>query len=228
MLAQTQTIPIVTSAPAERRDDRPLVVVLDDDARVRDSLSNLIESVGMEVACFESVTAALDAKVLDRPGCLILDVRLPGASGLDLQQQLAASGNTMPIIFLSGHADVPMTVQAMKAGAIDFLTKPFREQTLLDAVLLAIETDFARRAKALTVAHTVERLGALTAREREVLTEVARGRLNKQIAYDLGIREVTVKLHRSNLMRKMEASCVADLIRAWERVPPPQREAFAR
>ncbi|HEX4183126.1 MAG TPA: response regulator, partial [Caulobacteraceae bacterium] len=138
MMLQDQ-ITRTISASADRRIDRPLVVVLDDDPAVREALNNLIQSAGMEVVCFESVTALLDANVLDRPGCLILDVRMPGASGLDLQRQLAAMGNTKPIIFLSGHGDIPMTVQAMKAGAIDFLTKPFREQTLLDAVVAGID-----------------------------------------------------------------------------------------
>jgi FixJ family two-component response regulator len=226
MMLQDQ-ITRTISASADRRIDRPLVVVLDDDPAVREALSNLIESAGMEVVCFESVTALLDANVLDRPGCLILDVRMPGASGLDLQRQLAAMGNTKPIIFLSGHGDIPMTVQAMKAGAIDFLTKPFREQTLLDAIVAGIDADSARRAKAEIVARNAERLETLTAREREVLAEVARGRLSKQIAYDLGISVVTVKLHRSNVMRKMEASSIADLIRAWELLAPHQCEAVA-
>jgi FixJ family two-component response regulator len=162
--------------------------------------------------------------VLERPGCLILDVRLPGASGLDLQHQLARSGNPKPIIFLTGHGDIPMTVQAMKLGAVDFLTKPVRDQSLLDAVVAAIERDLAQRARASVVQRTVERLKTLTPREREVLVGLARGRINKQIAYDLGISEVTVKLHRSNLMRKMEVSSLGELIRAWESLPADIRE----
>ena len=166
----------------------------------------------------------LDADVLDSPGCLILDVRMPGASGLDLQHHLAQNGNPKPIIFLTGHGDIPMTVQAMKAGAVDFLTKPVRDQTLLDAVLAGIAMDAARRAEAAVVKRNVERLETLTPREREVLHEVARGRLNKQIAFDLGISEVTVKLHRGNVMRKMEAASIGELIRAWETLPAPMRE----
>jgi FixJ family two-component response regulator len=175
--------------------------------------------------CFGSTRELLDAGLLDRPGCLILDVRMPGASGLDLQLQLARRGNPKPIIFLTGHGDIPMTVQAMKSGAVDFLTKPVRDQTLLDAVTAAIARDVAQRATAGVVKRTVERLETLTPRERDVLAGVAQGRLNKQIAYDLGISEVTVKLHRGNVMRKMEAASVAELIRAWESLPANLRAA---
>jgi FixJ family two-component response regulator len=162
--------------------------------------------------------------VIDRPGCLILDVRMPGSSGLDLQHRLARNGNPKPIIFLTGHGDIPMTVQAMKAGAIDFLTKPVRDQTLLDAVIAAIAADARRRAEAEVIERNVKRLETLTPREREVLHEVARGRLNKQIAYDLGISEVTVKLHRGNVMRKMQAASIGELIRTWETLPASMRE----
>jgi FixJ family two-component response regulator len=149
---------------------------------------------------------------------------MPGSSGLDLQHHLARNGNQKPIIFLTGHGDIPMTVQAMKAGAIDFLTKPVRDQTLLDAVIAAIAADARRRAEAEVVERNVKRLETLTPREREVLHEVARGRLNKQIAYDLGISEVTVKLHRGNVMRKMQAASIGELIRTWETLPAPMRE----
>ena len=213
----------MTAAP-----EQPLVIVLDDDQTVREALENLIQSTGMETACFASAQDLFEAGVLARPGCLILDVRMPGASGLDLQRRLAAAGNPKPIIFLTGHGDIPMTVEAMKAGAVDFLTKPFREQTLLDAIVVGIETDRARRARAETVKRHVERLETLTWREHEVLAQVALGRLNKQIAYDLGISEVTVKLHRSNAMRKMEVSSIGDLIRAWEMLPDRLRHARAR
>jgi FixJ family two-component response regulator len=142
-----------------------------------------------------------------------------------LQHQLAASGNPKPIIFLTGHGDIPMSVQAMKSGAVDFLTKPVRDQTLLDAVTAAIEQDTAQRARASVVKGTVERLETLTPREREILAEVARGRLNKQIAYDFGISEVTVKLHRGNVMRKMQVASIGELIRAWETLPARVREA---
>jgi FixJ family two-component response regulator len=155
---------------------------------------------------------------------MVLDVRMPGASGLDLQHQLASKGNARPIIFLTGHGDIPMTVQAMKAGAIDFLTKPFRDQTLLDAVIAGIERDVAQRAQAEAIQQHVTRFATLTPRERQVLREVARGRLNKQIAFELGISEITVKLHRSNVMRKMRAVSVGELIRAWDSLPADLRE----
>jgi FixJ family two-component response regulator len=203
-------------------------MIVDDDAAVREGLHELVLSAGMQPLCFASTRELVDADVLEQPGCLILDVRLPGASGLDLQRQLAASGNSKPIIFLTGHGDIPMTVQAMKSGAVDFLTKPVRDQTLLDAVVAAIERDVAQRARAGVVKQTVERLETLTPREREVLAEVARGRLNKQIAYDLGISEVTVKLHRGNVMRKMQVASIGELVRAWETLPADLREARGR
>jgi FixJ family two-component response regulator len=205
--------------------DKPLVIIVDDDEAVREGLYELILSAGFQPAAFASTKDLLEASVLDRPGCLILDVRMPGSSGLDLQHHLARNGNPKPIIFLTGHGDIPMTVQAMKAGAIDFLTKPVRDQTLLDAVIAAIATDAKYRAEAEVVERNVRRLETLTPREREVLHEVARGRLNKQIAYDLGISEVTVKLHRGNVMRKMQAASIGELIRTWETLPAPMREA---
>lgn len=205
--------------------DKPLVIIVDDDDAVREGLYELILSAGFQPAAFASTKDLLEASVLDRPGCLILDVRMPGSSGLDLQHHLARNGNPKPIIFLTGHGDIPMTVQAMKAGAIDFLTKPVRDQTLLDAVIAAIATDARHRAEAEVVERNVRRLETLTPREREVLHEVARGRLNKQIAFDLGISEVTVKLHRGNVMRKMQAASIGELIRTWETLPAPMREA---
>ncbi len=167
-----------------------------------------MQSAGMDCVSFESTRELLETDVLDRPGCLVLDVRMPGSSGLDLQRHLSASGKSKPIVFLTGHGDIPMSVQAMKAGAIDFLTKPVRDQTLIDAVMDGINRDLKQRADALAVKGNVERLETLTPRERQVLHEVARGRVNKQIAFDLGISEVTVKLHRSNVMRKMQASSI--------------------
>jgi FixJ family two-component response regulator len=223
-MQQPQISEIALSA-SQPNKEQPLVMIVDDDASVREALHELISSAGMQPACFASTQELLDAGVLDQPGCLILDVRMPGASGLDLQHQLATNGNPKPIIFLTGHGDIPMTVQAMKSGAVDFLTKPVRDQTLLDAVVAAIDRDVAQRARAGVVKHTVERLGTLTPREREVLAEVVRGRLNKQIAFDFGISEVTVKLHRSNVMRKMQASSIGELIRAWEVLPADIREA---
>jgi FixJ family two-component response regulator len=213
-------------SPSEQKDEaeEPLVIIVDDDKSVSEGLSELILSAGFRPVCFGSIRELLDGDILESPGCLILDVRMPGGSGLDLQQHLAQSGNLKPIIFLTGHGDIPMTVQAMKAGAVDFLTKPARDQTLLDAVLAGIEMDSALRAEARVVKRNVERLARLTRREREVLREIARGRLNKQIAFELGISEVTVKLHRGNVMRKMEAASVGELIKAWETLPAPMRE----
>jgi FixJ family two-component response regulator len=209
-----------TSRP---KDEQPLVMIVDDDGAIREALHELMLSAGLQPVCFASTRELLDADMLDRPGCLILDVRMPGASGLDLQHQLAANGNAKPIIFLTGHGDIPMTVQAMKSGAVDFLTKPVRDQTLLDAVIAAIERDAAQRAQAGVVKVNIKRLETLTPREREVFAEVARGRLNKQIAYDFGISEVTVKLHRGNVMRKMQVASIGELIRAWETLPSHAR-----
>jgi FixJ family two-component response regulator len=214
---------------SQRRSEaeQPLVVIVDDDASVQEALSELILSAGFRPVGFSSTRELLDADVLDRAGCLILDVRMPGASGLDLQRHLAQTGNPKPVIFLTGHGDIAMTVQAMKAGAVDFLTKPVRDQTLLDAVIEGVAMDAAQRVASAVVKRNIERLETLTPREREVLCHVARGRLNKQIAFDLGISEVTVKLHRGNAMRKMEAASIGELIRAWETLPAPMREVGA-
>jgi FixJ family two-component response regulator len=213
------------SSASQPNDDQPLVIIVDDDAAVREALHELILSAGLQPACFASTRDLLDAGLPERPSCLVLDVRMPGSSGLDLQHRLAAEGDAPPIIFLTGHGDIPMTVQAMKLGAVDFLTKPVRDQTLLDAVTAAIERDVARRKEALLIKKHIERLATLTPRERQVFREVARGRLNKQIAFDLGIREVTVKLHRGNVMRKMQAGSVSEIVRAWEALPAAMREA---
>jgi FixJ family two-component response regulator len=215
------------SVPRQERlrseSDQALVVVVDDDAAVREAVQELMLSAGMECVCFASTRELLETDVLEKPGCLILDVRMPGLSGLDLQRHLAASGTCKPIVFLTGYGDIPMSVQAMKAGAIDFLTKPVRDQTLIDAVVDGIRRDVAQRADAFAVKVNVERLETLTPRERQVLHEVARCRVNKQIAFDLGISEVTVKLHRSNVMRKMAASSIGELIRIWESLPASMR-----
>ncbi|POR52698.1 LuxR family two component transcriptional regulator [Bosea psychrotolerans] len=218
-------MPLPAESQAEAR--HPLVIIVDDDASVREALSELMLSAGFETVLFSSTKALLETSELDKPGCLILDVRMPGSSGLDLQRHLTTSGNPKPIIFLTAHGDIPMTVQAMKAGAVDFLTKPVRDQTLLDAVNAAIGLDTARRAEAAKIKSYVERLQTLTPREREIMSEVTRGRLNKQIAFDLGISEVTVKLHRGNLMRKMEVTTIGELIRAWEALPVRMRETSA-
>ncbi len=207
-----------TSLPADKAD-RPLVLIVDDDEGIRSAIYELLLSVGIDAQTFGSTQALLQAELPDRPGCLILDVRMPGASGLDLQQHLASHGNTRPVIFLTGHGDIAMTVQAMKAGAIDFLTKPVRDQTLLDAVSAGIEKDVSQRAAAQLTRKYSDRYARLTPREREVLREVAKGRLNKQIAFDLGISEITVKLHRGNLTRKLQATSIGQLIRIWESLP---------
>lgn len=210
--------------PGNLDETRPLVLIVDDDLSVREALDDLLLSVGIDSMCFASTHEFLDAAVPDRPGCLILDVRLPGASGLELQSQLASRGNAKPVIFLTGHGDIEMTVRAMRAGAVDFFTKPFRPQALLDAVNAAIERDISRRAEARVVKGYADRLATLTPREREVLACVARGRLNKQIAFELGISEVTVKLHRSNAKRKMQTASVGELVRAWDSLPVALRE----
>jgi FixJ family two-component response regulator len=197
----------------------PLVIVVDDDLAIREAITDLVQSAGYETMAFGSTADLLGSDVADAPGCLILDVRMPGASGLDLQRQLTRNGNPKPVIFLSGFGDIPMTVEAMKAGAVDFLTKPVRDQTLLDAIAVALARDAEQRAAAAERQRTLDRIEALTPRELEVLREVARGRLNKQVAFDLGISEVTVKLHRSNAMRKMELRSVSELIRAWQLLP---------
>ncbi|NIJ35199.1 response regulator transcription factor [Sphingomonas oligoaromativorans] len=209
------------------QSDRPLVLIVDDDAEVRNSIEELMQSVGIDAVGFASTHELMAAPLSERPGCLILDVRMPGYSGLDLQNQLAASGNAKPIIFVTGHGDIPMSVQAMKAGAIDFLTKPFRDQALLDAVSAGIELDRAQRVEAERVRRQAERYATLTTREREVLREVTRGRLNKQIGYDLGISEVTVKLHRSSVMRKMQVTSLGELIGAWNLLPCTLRQMAA-
>ncbi len=212
------------SAPDRAGMGQPIVLVVDDDLAIREGLSELIRSVGLIPVCFGSTQELLASGELARPGCLILDVRMPGTSGLDLQRQLVQGGQRKLIIFLTGHGDIPMTVQAMQAGAVDFLTKPVRDQVLLDAIARAIERDLADRAAAQTARQCAERFGTLTLRERQVLREVAKGQLNKQIAFELGIAEVTVKVHRGNVMRKMQARSMADLIRTWERLPIEDRE----
>jgi FixJ family two-component response regulator len=209
---------------AQAATDTPLIVIVDDDPEVRLALEELMLSVDLEAIGFSSTRELLAARLPDRPGCLILDVRLPGLSGLALQRHLARIGRQKPIVFLTAHGDIPMTVQAMKAGAIDFLTKPHRDQALLDAIATGIEADIAQRASERVSNQHAERLRTLTARERQVLRQLVAGQLNKQIAYTLGISDVTVKVHRANVMRKIQAKSVADLIRAWEAVPAAQRE----
>jgi FixJ family two-component response regulator len=196
----------------------PVVFVVDDDRSVRESLRRLITSVGLTVEVFASAQAFLSARRLDAPACLVLDVRLPGQSGLDLQRELAGTDATLPIIFLTGHGDIPMSVRAMKAGAVEFLTKPFREQDLLDAIRRAIDDDRAARAERLALFELRRRYDSLTPRERDVMAGIVFGLLSKQIAAELGTTEATVKEQRGHVMQKMQAGSVADLVRTATRL----------
>jgi FixJ family two-component response regulator len=195
---------------------RPTVIVVDDDLEVRDALANLFRSVGLEVCLFGSAPELLKARLPDTPSCLVLDIRLPGVSGLDFQSQLLKLGIQLPVIFMTGHGDIPMSVRAMKAGAVDFLAKPFRDQDMLDAVAIAIERDRERRAAQQTDGMLRSRYDTLTPRESEVMKYVTKGLLNKQIAGEMGLAEITVKIHRGNAMRKMGAGSLADLVRMAE------------
>jgi FixJ family two-component response regulator len=187
--------------------------VVDDDAAVREALRSLFGSIGLDVRLFVSATDFLAAPLPEAPSCLVLDVRLPGISGLDFQAELAKAHSQIPIIFLTGHADIPMSVRAMKAGAVEFLTKPFREQDMIDAVQLAIERDRARREHDDAIAELRADFENLTAREREVMALVTAGLMNKQVAAEMGLSEITVKVHRGHLTRKLKARSLADLVR---------------
>jgi RNA polymerase sigma factor (sigma-70 family) len=195
-----------------------MVFVVDDDPSVRRAIKRLVESMGLRVEMFGSGQEFLQVKRPDAPSCLVLDIRLPGISGLDFQQELAKANVHIPIIFITAHGDVPMTVRAMKAGAVEFLTKPFRDQDLLDAIQLALEKDRARRQREAEIAVLQERFESLTQREREVVDRVVRGMLNKQIAAELGTAENTIKVHRSRAMEKMQAQSLAALVRMVERL----------
>ncbi|TXR48419.1 response regulator transcription factor [Phyllobacterium endophyticum] len=199
----------------------PLVLVVDDDAHMRDALGNLFESVGLNVELFGSTSELLDRPSKVSSGsCLVLDIRLPGVSGLDFQDKLARLGTNIPIIFITGHGDVPMSVRAMKAGAIDFLTKPFRDQDMLDAVSNALILDQARRTSDGELSALVKRYESLTSREREVIALVTRGLMNKQIGWELGLSEITVKIHRGHLMEKMAVRTLAELVKVYEAIKP--------
>ena len=202
-----------------------IVFVIDDDASLREALRSLIRSVGLEVELFASPQEFLQAKRADVPSCLILDVRLPGTSGLDFQRELASANIPIPVIFITGHADVRMSVQAMKAGAMEFLTKPFRDQDILDAIHQALESDRIHRDQQREVATLQKRLESLTPREREVLPLVVSGLLNKQVAAEIGISEAATKVHRSQVMRKMGADSLAELVRMALKLGIPSKAA---
>jgi RNA polymerase sigma factor (sigma-70 family) len=203
----------------------PLVFVIDDDPSVRSSLKFLLSTVGLQAETFESADSFLGRKPADIASCLVLDVRLPGLSGLDFQRELATRNICIPIIFLTGHGDIPMSVRAMKAGAVEFLTKPFRDQDLLDAVRVALDRDRTRRKQDKEVADLRQHFDTLTSREQEVVSMVVAGMLNKQIAAELGTAESTVKVQRSKAMEKMQAESLADLIKMIQKVQPPSQKA---
>jgi FixJ family two-component response regulator len=204
--------------PVEPNDAEPIVYVIDDDDDVREAIGDLLLSVGLRSVVFGSIEEFIDKAPTDLNGCLVLDVRLPGRNGLDFHQDLVRAGIRLPVIFISGHADVLMSVRAMKGGAFEFFTKPVRDQDLLDAIQAAITEDQRRYAHAQSLSSLREAFETLTSREREVMALVVAGRLNKQIASDIGVTEATVKLHRGQVMRKMRVRSLAELIRAADRL----------
>ena len=199
-------------------EPEPVVLVIDDDEALRESVGRLLRSVNWKAQLFASIPEFLSAGRPKGVACLVLDVRLPGQSGLDFQRELSAANMQLPIIFITGHGDVPMSVQAMKGGAVEFLTKPFRDQDLLDAIAVGLARDRAWRENEAALAAVKERFEALTPREREIMIQVARGRLSKQIAADIGVSEVTVKVHRSNMMRKLKARSLPELARIADKL----------
>jgi FixJ family two-component response regulator len=202
--------------PTQNVVEEPIVFIVEDDPSFRDALMRLFRTVGFRTEVFGSAAELLQTKLPDAPGCLVLDVRLPGQSGLDIQSELAKANIQIPIIFMSGHGDIPMSVRAMKAGAIDFLTKPFRDQDMLDAVVAAIERDRQRRGREREASILRALFESLSPREREVMALVTTGLMNKQVAAEVGLSEITVKIHRGNAMRKMKAKTLADLVRMAE------------
>jgi FixJ family two-component response regulator len=208
-------------------DASPVVFIVDDDPSIREALASLFRSVDLQVEVFGSASEFLHSKRPDVPGCLVLDVRLPGQSGLDFQAELAKAGIHMPIVFMTGHGDIPMSVKAMKAGAVEFLTKPFRDQDMLDAVRIGIDKDRERRGADQKLSELRKLFDCLTPREQQVIGLVTAGLMNKQIAHEIGVSEITVKVHRGNVMRKMGAKSLADLVRIADalgvrRAPPEQ------
>ncbi|HZM27891.1 MAG TPA: response regulator transcription factor [Gemmatimonadales bacterium] len=197
----------------QRESEEPVVFVVDDDASVCDAVKSLLRSVGLKVEVFGSALEFLARKLPNAPSCLVLDVRLPGLGGLDFQAELTKADIRVPIVFITGHGDIPMSVRAMKAGAVEFLTKPFRDQELLEAVQLGLKLDGERRDGESATADLRARFASLTAREKEVIAQVTTGRMNKQIAGDMGVSEITVKVHRGKAMRKMGAKSLADLLK---------------
>ena len=208
----------------EHTSERPVVFIVDDDTSLRESLSDLFQSVGLRTRLFASAQEFMQNKLLGTPSCLVLDVRLPGLSGLDFQSELAKADIHIPIIFMTGHGDIPMSVQAMKAGAVEFLAKPFRDQDMLDAVQIALEKDRGRRKSEAGTAELKSRFETLTAREREIMGWVVTGLMNKQIAANVGLSEITVKVHRSSMMRKMGAKSLAELVRMAEALGVRQKQ----